>query len=134
MKNLLLLLFIPIVVTMNGCASFQTATADTNSWIEKEMLPSEIRTNGDVFLEGKLADGSTFSVFSDDKIDADQYFYYNAIYRDFGWTNDGEHWNATIYNRVPKFGCIYVNPKKRVAIYFYPKQTFSCFKVRITKP
>ena len=128
-KGVLLIAFLTIV--LNSCASFGTATANTNKWLAQEIRPSEIIRNGEVFLEGKLSDGSTFSVFQDDNIDIDQYYYYNTLYQDFGWSNNGDKWTGSEYNRQPKLGNIYINPSRRVAVYFYPKGTFAAFKVRI---
>ncbi len=127
--GVLLIAFLTII--LNSCASFKTATANTNKWLAQEIQPSKIIRNGEVFFEGKLSDGSTFSVFQDDKIDIDQYYYYNSLYQDFGWNNNGDRWTGSAYNRRPKPGYIYINPRRRVAIYFYPKGTFASFKVRI---
>lgn len=130
-ETLLLIAFLTII--LNSCASFETATAKTNKWLAQEIPPSKIIKNGQVFLEGKLSDGSTYSVFQDDKIDIDQYYYYNSLYQDFGWSDNGNNWTGSVYNRRPKLGNIYINPRKRVAIYFYPKGTFAAFKVSINK-
>ena len=134
-KLLFLLVFIPIVITLNSCASLssiKTATADTNSWIEFQMLPSKLLRNGEVFFRRQLSDGSTFSVFSDDTIDTDQYVYYNRLMQDFGWTSNGDKWqDFSGFARRVKYGALYVNPKKRVAVYIYPKGTFASFKVTI---
>ena len=128
-----ILMIVFLTIALNSCASFETATANTNNWLAKEILPSKIIRNGEVFFEGKLSDGSTFSVFQDDKIDIDQYYYYNSLYQDFGWSNNGDNWTGSAYNRRPKLGQIYINPRKRVAIYFFPKGTFAAFKVSINK-
>jgi len=107
-----------LTIGLNSCASFETATINTNKWLAQKIQPSKIIRNGEVFFEGKLSDGSTFSVFQDDKIDIDQYYYYNSLYQDFGWSNNGSNWTGSAFNRQPKFGQIYINPRKRVAIYF----------------
>lgn len=123
---------ISTILIFNSCASFMTATSNTNKWIAQEIRPSEIKKNGDIFLEGKLSDGSTFSVFMDDTINIDQYYYYNSLMQDFGWRNDGDEWTGSVYSvRNYKKGNIYINPRKRVAVYFYPKGTFDAFKVII---
>lgn len=128
-RGILLIAFLTLV--LNSCASLGTATANTNKWLAQEIRPSEIIRNGEVFFEGRLSDGSTFSVFQDDNIDIDEYHYYNSLMQDFGWSNNGYKWTGSAYNRQPKFGNIYINPSRRVAIYFYPKGTFAAFKVRI---
>jgi hypothetical protein len=129
--RLLLIAFLTIAI--NSCASLETATANTNKWLAQEILPSKIIRNGEIFLTGKLSDGSTYSVFQDDKIDIDEYYYYNSLYQDFGWSNNGYKWTGSAYNRQPKFGQIYINPRMRIAVYFYPKGTFAAFKVSINK-
>ena len=135
-KVLLLLLFIPILISLNSCgsmASFNTATVNTNLWIEKGMLPSQLLSNGDVFLEGKLSDGYTYSVFSDDTIDTDSGYYYNSIMQDFGWAYNGNKWqDVSGFARRIKYGALYVNPRKRVAVYIYPERIYSAFKVKIS--
>lgn len=129
-RYLLILLFSLSTIGLNSCASFATAT--TNKWLAYELLPSKILRNGEVFFEGKLSDGSTFSVFQDDKIDIDQYYYNNLLYQDFGWrSKDADTWTGSAYNRRPKLGRIYINPRRQVAIYYYPKGTFAAFKVNI---
>jgi len=134
-KLLFLLVFIPIVITLNSCASLssiKTATADTNSWIEFQMLPSQLLRNGEVFFRRQLSDGSTFSVFSDDTIDIDSGHYYNRLMQDFGWTGYGDKWqDFSGFARNVRYGALYVNPKKRIAVYIYPQRTYAAFKVTI---
>ena len=131
----LLLLFIPIALIINSCGSFATFNGSSpNSvlWIEQEMLPSQIKTNGDVFFTGTFKDGSTFSVFSDDTIDTDSGYYYNSIMQDFGWAYNGINWqDVSGFARSFTYGALYVNPKKRIAVYIYPQRTYSAFKVTI---
>ena len=136
MRKYLLLLLIPFALSLNSCGSFATfsnSSPNSNTWVEQQMLPSQIKRNGDVFFEEELYDKSTFSVFSDDIIDIDQYVYYRRLMQDFGWTSNGDKWDATVYNRKPNWGSLYVNLKKRVAIYIYPEGTFAAFKVRVYK-
>jgi len=38
---------------------------------------------------------------------------------------------SAYFSRTPKRGVLYVNPRRRVAIYFYPKGKFNAFKVLI---
>lgn len=131
-KTLGALLIAILAIILNSCTSFWIATSNTNKWIAQEIRPSEIKRNGEIFLEGKLSDGSTYFVFHDDTVEIDQYYYYNSLMQDFGWReNDNEWIGSEFYSRRYKLGYIYINPSRRVAIYFYPKGTFDAFKVKI---
>lgn len=112
-----------------GCAVYSSAT--TNKWLEFELPPSKIIKNGSAFFEGKLSDGSLFSVFYDNEIDNDGEFYYAMLMQNWGWTRNGDTWSAQQGSRREKRGHIYVNPKRGVAVYFYPERHFNAFKVNI---
>jgi hypothetical protein len=112
-----------------GCAIYSTAT--TNKWLEYELPPSRVVKNGSVFFEGKLSDGSMFSVFYNFEIDNDGEYYYAMLMQNWGWTRDGDTWSSLQGSRREKRGHIYVNPKRGVAVYFYPERHFNAFKVNI---
>jgi len=134
MKKYFCAIFIAfLTIGLNSCATYSTASS--NKWLEYELPPSKIIKNGEVFFEGKLSDGSTFSVFADEKIDNDEGYYYVVLMQDFGWrSKDDETWTAPQdSHRKYKLGRIYINPNRRVAIYFYPRGTYSAFKVNINK-
>ncbi|WP_366187363.1 hypothetical protein [Flavobacterium ovatum] len=129
--------FYTIIITFlistcfTGCSVYSTAT--TNKWLEYELPPSKIIENGTVFYEGKLSDGSLFSVFYDNDINNDG-DYYNAILRqDFGWQRiDSKSWKGSDFARNNKAGHIYINPYRQVAIYYYPDGKYhNAFKVSI---
>ena len=84
-----------------------------------------------IFFEGKLSDGSKFTVFYDEEIDNDGEFYYAVLMQNWGWTRNGDKWSAPQGSRREKRGHIYVNPKRGVAVYFYPERHFNAFKVNI---
>ena len=53
--------------------------------------------------------------------------------QDLGWRKNLEgDWSSvgSDYTRV-KRGYLYINLKKRVAVYFYPKDTFGTFRVTL---
>ena len=117
-------------ISLIGCATY--ATMNSNKWLEYELPPSKIIRNGKVFFEGKLSDGTTFSVFADEKIDDDAKYYHVMLWQDFGWKlKDDKTWTAPQYARERKLGHIYINPSRRVAVYYYPNRTYSAFKVNI---
>ncbi|MFN3528595.1 MAG: hypothetical protein ACK417_01565 [Bacteroidia bacterium] len=118
-----------VSILLYGCASY--ATMNTNKWLEFELPPSKVVKNGSVFFEGKLSDGSNFSVFYDNEIDEDGTHYYTMLMQDWGWRRDGNTWSAPQGSRNIKRGHIYVNPSRRVAVYFYPERQFNAFKVSI---
>jgi hypothetical protein len=114
-----------------GCAVYSTAT--TNKWLEYELPPSKVVKNGSTIFEGKLSDGSMFSVFYDNEIDNDGEYYYAMLMQDLGWRRNGDTWSAPQGSRSTKRGYIYINPNRRVAVYFYPERHFNAFKVNIEK-
>lgn len=132
MRNLILFFIAALTIGLNSCAIYTTAT--TNRWLEYELPPSNIVNNGEVFFEGKLSDGSKFFVFADEKIDSDARYYHAMLWQDFGWSlKDDKTWTAPQSARERKLGHIYINPYRRVAVYYYPDRNYSAFKVNITK-
>ena len=129
MKKLILLLsFMVIGITFNSCvATFQTATAITPEWIEKQIHPSQLFINGNVSFSGKLSDGSTYSLLKDYTADLVDTGYYNFDVAEFG--RDGSEWNDRIHN--PKLGHLYINPNKLIAVYINPYGGSTKFKVNI---
>ena len=100
--------------------------------MEYELPPSRIVKNGEVFFEGQLSDGNKFAVVADEKIDVDARFYHTMLWQDFGWTlKDDKTWTAPQSARERKLGHIYINPGRRVAVYYYPDRNYSAFKVNI---
>ncbi len=131
MKKLILLLFIPLAITLNGCSSLGGTTAWSGNWIEKEMPPSQVVTNGDIFAEYKLSNGKTCSVggYIDDP---DASYYKNLLWQDFGWTLKAEgNWTAPYNARERKLGHLYINVKRGVAIYFYADRKWNVFRVKV---
>lgn len=125
--------FLTILLTgilLHSCATTYT-TVSTNRWLEYELPPSKIAKNGSVFFEGNLSDGSKFSVFYDDTIDIDGEHYYAMLMQDLGWRRNGDTWSAPQGSRRTKRGYIYINPSRRVAVYFYPEKQFNAFKIKI---
>jgi hypothetical protein len=134
MKNYLIIILIALLsINLSSCTVYSTITTD--NWIEYELPPSSIVSNGDVFFGGKLSDGNRFHVFADSSIDEDETYYYTMLRQDFGWRlKDSETWTGSQYSRREKMGCIYINPKRRASVYFWPKGTYSAFKVGFTAP
>ena len=115
---------------VKSCATIY-ATANTNSWIEYELPPSKIVKTGAAFFEGTLSDNSKFSVHYDETVDTDAEYYYTMLMQDWGWRRNGDTWSAPQGSRNVKRGYIYVNPRRKVAVYFYPVKQFNVFKVVI---
>ena len=132
MKNKEITYFIFIAFLTIGTVSCAVyPSANTNSWLGYELPPSKISYDGKEFFEGKLSNGSMFSVFYDEEIENDATYYYNMLMQDWGWRLNGDTWRAPQNSRVVKLGYIYVNPSRGVAVYFYPHNTHSAFKVSI---
>ena len=126
-----------IALSITSCATYTSSIANINSdkWIGFELRPSQITKNGDAFFEGRLSDNSVFEVYTDYTVTQDATFYYKRLMQDFGWYENTEGgWSGHPYQvRRTQTGYIYVNPKKLVGIYFYPKGTFDAFKIRFTQ-
>lgn len=123
--------FLMIVFSINLLISCATpfTTATSNRWVVYELPPSNLKTNGSVFFEGNLSDGTKFSVFFDASIDMDGEHYYAMLMQDWGWSRSGNTWSAPQGSRNVKRGYIYINPRRGVAVYFYPEKHFSAFKL-----
>ena len=132
-KEFVCVIFIAcLVIGFCSCAVLPKSAA--NRWLEYELPPSKIVYNGEEFFGGKLSGKSRFSVFYDKVIADDADFYYVVLQQDFGWRKkDADTWVPQTSNfRREKIGYIYVNPDKRVAVYFSPpKGNYSAFKVSI---
>jgi hypothetical protein len=132
MKKPLLILIAFITLIMNSCDTYSTyANATSNVWVEYELPPSKILKNGEVFFEKELSDGTKFSVYSAKEITDDASYYQTLLWQDFGWTLKNETtWESPAGSRLRKYGYIYVNPRRKVAVYFYPERTYDAFKVK----
>lgn len=131
MKRYLLILIIGFSTAgLNSCGT-SYATANTNKWLEYELPPSRIVINGDIFFGGKLSDGSAFFVVYDNNISNDADYYYTLLMQDFGWSKKNDDTWTSLGGRERKYGHIYINPARGVAIYFYPERTYSAFKLNI---
>ena len=108
------------------------ANIDADRWIERTIPPSQISTLGDMFFEEKLSKGgSSFSVGG--LIEEDETYWYNTLMQDLGWrtnTEDGWTQTKTTSKRI-KRGYLYINLKKRVAVYIHAGNTFNSFRVTI---
>ena len=143
-----LLLFIPIVLMLNSCGSLLSITiegpslyrqdlnqvdADADGWIARTIPPSQVTTSGDMFFEEKLSNGGSFSVGG--HIKEDETYWYNTLMQDSGWrTNTEDGWSQTkeTSKRI-KRGYLYINLKKRVAVYMHDDDTFNSFRVTINE-
>jgi len=127
--SLSLLLIAIMTFGLIGCATFSILSS--NRWLEYELAPSRISYSGISFMEGRLFDGSRFSVFYDKEIENDSRFYYGILRQDFGWHLDGDTWRGPSTARNVKHGYMYVNPSRQVAIYRFLDGGYGSFKVRI---
>jgi hypothetical protein len=143
MKKLLLLVFISIFFT--SCFVYESplqndnyyVTGTTKKWVEYEMNPSNISYNGESFFIRSLIDNSTLSVSYNGKVSNNSSYFYNLLWQDLGWYRanlDGKsEWKSNGDAPRPKVSRLYVNPRRRVAVYLnYDKEPQS-FLVTITK-
>jgi hypothetical protein len=134
MKKYLNIIFIALLtISLTSCGSVPMTGFDkygyTNGWIYRDIPPSQVVTNGDMFFEDKLSDGRTFSVGGYIG-DPDSTYYYNSLWQDLGWYLEKGTWSTYTGHR-PKRGHLYINIKRGVAIYFYAEKKFNAFKVTI---
>ena len=139
----LLLLFIPIALILNSCGPLNLSdypNPNADRWIERTIPPSQVTTSGAMFYEeGWSSVGSnytqrgTFSVGG--YIEEDGTYWYNQLMQDLGWrTNTEGGWSSVGSNYTQiKRGYLYINLKKRVAVYFYEGSTFNAFRVTINQ-
>jgi hypothetical protein len=123
--NIFLVIGLSLII---GCASL--ATANTNTWVEREVPPSMVDKDG-IIVSVKLTDGSICHVYYDSKVYSDADFYYSILMQDFGWYDNGDKWTGNQYSWRYKLGHMYINPKRQVAVYFFPKGTYGAFSVYI---
>ena len=132
MRNLAYIFIALLTINLTSCGSVRVSDYSyLKGWAYKEIPPSQVRTSPDSFYEGKLSDGRIFSVggYVDE---SDNKYYYNALYQDLGWySKDEDTWSGPAGSPRPKLGHLYINIKRGVAVYFYPKGTFDSFKVKV---
>ena len=126
------------LMVFSGCAASPRVTPTTNRWVAFEVLPPSIVLNarqGEIILSETLAGGSTLIVYRDFNIPSiDRQFVYTQIRQDFGWQRSrGGYWTRarSSSNRNIVRGNMYVNPHRRMAIYFFPDETWGVYGVRI---
>jgi hypothetical protein len=143
MKKLLLLVFVSVFLT--SCYVYESplkygnsnVSGTTKKWVEYEMNPSNISYNGESFFIRSLIDNSTLSVSYNGKVSNNSSYFYNLLWQDLGWYRvnlDGKsEWKSNGDAPRPKVSRLYVNPRRRVAVYLnYDKEPQS-FLVTITK-
>jgi hypothetical protein len=128
--NIVIVLF--ITVAFSNCVSTFNVTKDSDGWSKHELRPSQIKTDGSVFFGASLVDKTRFGVYYDKTIAGDGDFYYNRLMQDLGWHKNTEGgWSGEYATRI-EYGYIYVNPKKRVGVYFNPKfNKYTAYKVKL---
>ena len=134
MKKLVFFLVCSFLVS---CGSLKSTNPNTDRWIERTILPSQVTTNGIFFKEDIRTDvyNTSFESYSvGGYIDEDGTYWYNILMQDFGWTKniDGD-WSSvgSDFTRI-KRGYLYINLKKRVAVYINEAGFYS-FRVTINE-
>jgi hypothetical protein len=116
-----------------NCAT-TNVTRHSDKWSKHELRPSQITYDGSVFFSDNLVDGTRFGVFYDSTVNEDAGVYYHRLIKDFGWYSDGDgKLTGSVYTTIRyEMGYIYVNPKRRVAVYFNPtSDKYSAYKVKL---
>ena len=131
MKKFILLLVLNSFVS---CGALNSANPNADRWIERTVLPSQVRTSAEVIFKEYLKTGNYESYSVGGYIDdPDSTYYYNSLWQDLNWYKNTEGgWSAPAGSKRPKEGYLYINLKKQVAVYFYPgKDTFNTFRVTL---
>ena len=132
MRNLAYIFIALLTINLTSCGSSRVSDYSyIKGWAYKEIPPSQVSTSADSFYEGKLSDGRIISVggYIDDP---DSSYYQNSLWLDLNWYKNAEGgWSAPGGSKRPKEGYLYINLKKRVSVYFYPKEGFNTFRVTL---
>jgi hypothetical protein len=144
MKKLLLLVFVSVFLT--SCYVYESplkygnsnVSGTTKKWVEYEMNPSDIINNGEPFFIRKLIDNSTLLVSYNSKVGNNSTYFKNLLWQDLGWERvmllDGKsEWQSNADAPRPKVTHLYVNPRRRVAVYLGDDREPQSFLVTITK-
>ena len=134
MKKLVFFLVCSFLVS---CGSLKTTNPNVDKWIERTLPPSQVTTSGAMFFEEDIridVYNTSFESYSiGGYIDEDGTYWYNILMQDLGWRKNIEGgWTSvgSDYTQV-KRGYLYINLKKRVAVYFHPVDTFNAFRVTL---
>ena len=133
MKKLLLLFFIPL---LSGCGAALSIkqTVNGNGWYPVSMRPSQISLSGDGFYANELNDNEFIEVYRDISLVIDGAYYYNQLYRSYGWTRaSGGEFIGSPYSAIPSRSTLHISVKRGVAIYIYPDEGYDIFGLRIVK-
>jgi len=138
MKNLLIL-FASITILMS-CGPLSTTPSPTlDRWIERTIPPSQVTSSGAMFFEEDLKkdiyNDSFVSYSVGGYIEGDDgKYWYNQLMQGLGWrTNLEGNWSAINTNSTRvKNGYLYINLKKRVAVYIRD-EGFSAFRVKLNE-
>ena len=133
MKKVLYYIFIALLtINLTSCGSVPMSNGYgiIKGWAYKEIPPSQVTTS-DIFYEGKLSNGKTFSI-GEYIGGRDSEYYYNSLWQDLGWyRKDDETFSAPAGSHRPLYGRLYFSLKREVAIYLYPKGTYNAFRVKV---
>ena len=133
-KKFILLL---VLTSFVSCGSLKSTNPNADKWIQRTLPPSQVNTIGAIFYKENLkGDGynTPFESFSvGGYIGEDETYWYNILMQDLGWRKNIEGgWTSvgSDYTQI-KRGYLYINLKKRVAIYIHPENTFNGFRVAL---
>jgi len=113
---------------------------NTNRWMSFTIEPSRVRGGvnnpGNTVMWHRLGDGTRMEVFFDRSLSfEDARFFYLRLMQDFGWQRaHGGHWESVGESaRRPTRGTMYVNPARRMAVYFSPGGGYESLRTRFVQ-
>lgn len=132
-KNLSLILLFPLLTSCAAAFNINQ-TVNGDSWYPVNLRPSQITLDGSKIYSNQLSENEIIEVYYDDVLAIDGEYYYNQLYKSYGWTTaSGGEFIGSPYSAIPSRGTLHISIKRGVAIYLYPDARFSVFGIREVK-
>lgn len=118
-----------------GVASSLQGSATSSAWYPVEMKPSQYKIDGSVVYTSKLnnANNEFVKVYYDESLETDATYYYNQLWKSFGWSRNGDDFSCSGCSSSPEVSTLYISVKRGVAIYLDETGKFVVYKVTKTK-
>ena len=130
LKNLSLILLFPLLTSCASAFSLKE-TVNGNAWYAVSMKPSQISLDGSIIYSNQLSENEFIEVYYNHALDVDGYYYYNQLYKSYGWTpTSGGEFIGSQYSAIPSRSTLHISIKRGVAIYLYPDDQFTVFGIR----
>ena len=134
MKKLFSFLLLAMFLSC-GVASSLQGSATSSAWYPVEMKPSQYKIDGSIIYSSKLnnANNEFVNVYYDKSLDADATYYYNQLWKSFGWSRNGDDFSCSGCSASPEVDTLYISVKRGVALYLDGTGQYKLYKVAKTK-